>query len=71
MAKKEEMEIFAYCVITFELITSKTCLALQNDCQKLSFVKEEHTYGKKVARKGRTKINYKGTFISKHSLQMM
>ena len=68
MAKKEEMEIFAYCVITFEPIISKTFQAPQNDRQNLSFVKDEHTYGKKVARKGRTEVIYKGTFISKQSL---
>jgi hypothetical protein len=68
MAKKKEMEIFAYCVITFEPIISKTCQAPQYDRQNLSFVKDAHTYGKKVARKGRTEVIYKGTFISKQSL---
>ena len=62
------MKIFAYCVLTFEPIISKTCQAPQNDRQNLSFVKDEHTYGKKVARKGRTEVIYKGTFISKQSL---
>ena len=32
-------------------------------------MKDEHTYGKKMARKGRTKVIYKGTFISKQSLE--
>ena len=49
--KKKEMEIFVFCVITFEPILSKTCLAPQNDRQSLSFVKDEHTYGEKKARK--------------------
>ena len=31
-------------------------------------MKDEHTYGKKIVRKGRTKVIYKGTFISKQSL---
>ena len=31
-------------------------------------MKDKHTYGKKMARKGRTKVIYKGTFISKQSL---
>ena len=31
-------------------------------------MKDDHTYGEKIARKGRTKIIYKGTFISKQSL---
>ena len=38
----------------------------QND---LSFVKDEHTYGEKMARKNRTKVIYKGTFVSKQSLK--
>ena len=33
----------------------------------LIFVKDEHTSGKKVARKGRPEVIYKGTFISKQS----
>ena len=45
--KKKEMEIFAFCVITFKPIISKTCYAPQNDHQNLSLVKDEHTYGKK------------------------
>ena len=32
-------------------------------------MKDEHTYAKKVARKGRTEVIYKGTFISKQSLE--
>ena len=62
------MKIFAYRVLTFEPIISKTCQAPQNKCQNVSFVKDEHTYGKKVARKGRREVIYKGTFISKQSL---
>ena len=54
MAKKKEMEIFAYCVRTFEAIISKTCQAPQNDLQNISFVKDTHKYGKKMARNGRT-----------------
>ena len=34
----------------------------------LSFVKDEYTYGQKMARKGRTKVIYEGTFISNQSL---
>ena len=33
-------------------------------------MKDEHTYGKKMAREGRTKVIYKGTFVSKQSLGM-
>ena len=38
-------------------------LAYQNNRQNLSFVKDIHTYGEKMARNGRTKDIYKGTFI--------
>ena len=44
--KKRETEIFLFCVITFEIIISKTCRAPQNDHQNLSFVKDEYTFGK-------------------------
>ena len=33
-------------------------------------MKDTHTYGKKMARSGRTKVIYKGTFISERSLLM-
>ena len=36
------MKIFAFCVITFELIKIQTCLAPQNDRLNLSFVKDFH-----------------------------
>ena len=32
-------------------------------CTTIPFVKDDHTYGKKMARKGRTKVIYKGAFI--------
>ena len=63
LQKKKEMEIFAFCVTTFQPIIRKTCWAPQNDRQNLSFVKDDHTHGKKMARKGRTKVIYKGTFV--------
>ena len=31
-------------------------------------MKDTHTYGKKMARNGRTKVIYKGTFICKQTL---
>ena len=62
------MEIFAFCVITFKPIKSETCSAPQNNRQNLSFVKDECTYGEKMARKYRTKVIYKGAFVSKQSL---
>ena len=49
-SKKMEMEIFAFCVITFELIKIQTRLAPQNDHLNLRFVKDENTVGKKMAR---------------------
>ena len=36
--------------------------------RSLSFVKDVHTYTKKMARKGFTKVIYKGTFVSEQSL---
>ena len=56
------------CVITFKPIEVPTHSTSQNDCLNLSFVKDKDTYGKKMARKGRTQVIYKGTFISDHSL---
>ena len=41
---------------------------LKKTRQSLSFVKDEHTYGKKMAWKGCTKVIYKGTFILNRSL---
>ena len=55
-SQKKEMEVFAFCVITFKPILKVRPQAPQNDRQNLSFVKDEHTYGKKMARKGRTKV---------------
>ena len=31
-------------------------------------MKDEHTYGEKMARNGRTKVIYKGTFVSIQTL---
>ena len=46
---KNEMEIFAFGVITFEPINIQTCLGLapQNVCLKLSFVKDVRVVAKK------------------------
>ena len=41
------MEIFAFCVITFEPIKIQTCSAPQKDRLNLSFVKDENTVGEK------------------------
>ena len=62
------MEIFAFCVTTFEPILGKTCQVPQNDRQSPSFVKDKHTYGEKMARQGLKKVIYKGAFVSKQSL---
>ena len=62
------MEIFTFYVITFEPIITKGCEGPQNDCCNLSFVKDKHTYGEKLARKGRTKVIYKVSFVSEWSL---
>ena len=59
-SKKLEMEIF-----TFEPIRIQTRYAPQNDCLNLSFVKDELTYGKKMARNGRKTVIYE-----EHSFQI-
>ena len=41
---------------------------IKNDRLNLSFVKDEHRYGKKMARNGPTTVIYKGTFVSNQSL---
>ena len=51
--KKTKMEISAFCIITFKPITIQSHEAPQNDCLNLSFEKDEHTNGKKMARNGR------------------
>ena len=54
--KKKEMEIFVFCVITFEPILSKTCLAPQNDRQNLVFLKDMKVVVKKMTRNHRKMI---------------
>ena len=56
--RKKEMEIFAFCVISFEAI----CSAPQNDSQSLSFVKVGHTYGEKWPEKV-----VQRSFVKEHS----
>ena len=34
-------------------------------------MKDEHTNGKEMARNGRNKVIYKGTFVSNHSLRTL
>ena len=58
------MKTIVICVVVFDPIKILVGWAQQNDRQNLSYVKDEHTFGKKMARKGRTKVIYKGTFIS-------
>ena len=41
-----------FCVITIETIEVQTPSAPQNDPLNLSFVKDQYTHGKKVARDG-------------------
>ena len=45
--KNQEMEIFAFCVITFEPIGFQTHSAPQNDRLNLSFVKDIYLVGEK------------------------
>ena len=46
------MEVFAFCVITFEPIKIQNCEAPQNDRLNLTFVKDGHIVGKKMAGNG-------------------
>ena len=54
--KKRELEMFAFCVITFEPIKIQTCSTPQNDRLNLSFVNDNHVFGKKKARNGRKRL---------------
>ena len=54
--------------VTFEPLEVQTQSTLQNDRLNLSFVKDKHTVGKKMARNGPTMVIYKGTFVSNQSL---
>ena len=51
--KKTEMEIFMFCVITFEPIIIQTCSAPQKDRLNFSFVKDTYVGAKKMTRNGR------------------
>ena len=53
----------AFCVITFEPIKIQTYLAPQNDRLNLSFVKDNHVVGKKMARYGRKMAFYQLLFF--------
>ena len=55
-------------VVVFDPIRLLVGWAHQKDCQNLSFVKDKHTHGKKMARQGCTKVIYKGTFVSIQTL---
>ena len=56
--QKLEKEIFALCVITSEPIRTQTQYAHQNDRLNLSFVKDNHAVGKKMARNDHKKAIY-------------
>ena len=53
--KNRELEMFAFCVITSEQIKIQTCSAPQSDRLNLSFVKDTHVVGRKMARNCRKK----------------
>ena len=44
-------------VVAFDPIKIQTCLAPQNDCQNLSFVKDDYVVVEKMTRNGRKKPN--------------
>ena len=52
------MEKIAFCVITFDPIKIQSHSAPQNGHLNLSFVKDNHTEGKQMARNGRTTAIY-------------
>ena len=54
--------------ITLDPIKVLTCSTPQNDCKNLSFVKDRHTHGEKMARKGHAKVIYKFSFVSNRSI---
>jgi hypothetical protein len=58
--KSQKKRKWKYWVITFEPIKNKTCLAPQNDCLNLSFVKYIYAVFEKMARNGQ-----KRPFISR------
>ena len=53
-----KMEILTFFNITFQPIEIEIRSASQNDRLNLSFVKDKHAYGKKMARKGPTSVVY-------------
>ena len=55
--KLEAINVFY--VVAFDPIKILTCMALQNDCQNLSFVKAINVVGKKMARNTRKMANFK------------
>ena len=56
--KKWKMEIFAFCIITFEPIEIQNHYAPQNNRLNLSFVNDEYTDAKQMARNGRKTVIY-------------
>ena len=66
----QEMEIFAFCVITFEPIKIQTNSAHQNDRLNLSFVKDKHAVGKNMARNSHKPAICFVIFVSKQSLSL-
>ena len=63
--KKPKLEIFAFCVITFEPIKILNRSAPQNDHLNHSFAKDVHVVGngKKVARNGRKMAIYESVLF--------
>ena len=57
------MEILAFYAIAIEPIKVQTHSASQNDCLNLSFVKDRHVAGKKMARYGHYMAIYQLLFF--------
>ena len=58
--KKMETKKFVFYSVAFDPIKIQTCLAPQNDCQQLSFLKDVSVVGKKMTRNDPKMAKLKG-----------
>ena len=61
--KNSEIKIFDFCVISFELNRIQIRYSPQNDGLNLSFVKDAHTNGIKMARNGHKMAIYESVLF--------
>ena len=55
-----ETEKFVFYAVAFDPIKIQTCLAPQNDCQHLIFLKDYYVVGEKMTRNGPKMAKLKG-----------